>query len=332
MAEKRRAEIAAEREAAVQMGNFGLPVDDGGAAAADTLAGQADEEASERADERGEEGGDVRAPAPASGGESTGWHTRDDGTRVRRLKVNGEIRELTEAEYDRAVGKELAGDHKLELANRMQQQLYEREQRLARRESMLRQPPPDPGADADLAKALDEYHQAVYEGDADAARERLMRVMQAGRGSSTPNLDALADEAADLAAERMTARTRQQSMKDGWAQFQEKFSDIASNPARLAYADVHLKEVRANHPDWEPAKQILEAGKRTAEELGLGQPAGRDQVSGGTGRDERMERKRNLKPLPKPGGASSARQERPRIDMSPAAKIARLRAGRAIAS
>jgi len=202
-----------------------------------------------------------------------GWDRRDDGVLVKRLKVNGEIRELTQEEYDRQLSKELAGDQKLRLAAEREQQLRQWEAELNDRQRQAQeQPPAKPAAAPDLDEAFDGFVSAFYEGDADAARERFKAIIE-GRQTS----------------------------------------------------DVVLKEVQTEHPDWDVGDLYMETGKRTRAKLALDKlkrPAPRADA-------ERMERKANLKPVPRAGNAAAVQPAKPQIDMSPTAKIERMRQARA---
>lgn len=261
----------------------------------------------------------------------TGWFTKEDGTRVKRLRIDGQIRELTEEQYDRAVSKSLAGDQKLELANRVMQQAREREERIAQREAALKQMPSKPDVSIDeIKRKLDEYQEAFMEGDTDVARDKLAEILVQRASSPTPNLDALADEAATRVNQRMQADRQRESVQRGWDSFRKDYAEIASNEENLAIADVFLKRVRQEHPDWTPEQQIMETGKRTAERLGLkSASSSSEQAPVANPTDERAQRKSKLQPIPKAGGRI-AKPQKEKIDMSPEAKIRRMRAARAV--
>lgn len=307
-------------------------------AASDAVVGESAEDSGELTTGEEQPGSepltDVDVESRSADPAPNGWTTRDDGTRVRQLKVNGELREITEEEYDRLASKELAGDQKLRIANDMAQRVREREDQLRQREAALQAPPPSGVSDEDMQKALDEYHEAVYEGDKDAARSKLMEVMQSGRQSSTPNMDALADEVAIRTRQRIAQEDHQKSVDDGWSSFQKQYPEVVGHQGRLAYADTHLKNVRAENPDWTPAQQILEAGRLTVEELGLkeAEKPTSNVESIGTTAEEREARKRNLKPMPKAGATAHKPPVKQTVAMTPEAKIARMRSARAKAS
>lgn len=261
-----------------------------------------------------------------------GWYEREDGVRVKRMKINGELREFTEEEYDRAVSKEFAGDQKLRLAAERQRQLDERERQLQERLSQQQEPRelPTGQSDAEFAEKLSKYHDAVYDGDTDTAN-KLMAEMIAGRSNPTPNIAALVDEAVTARAHQEAQERHAASARRGWERFEKDYAEIASDDRYLAFADANLKIVRAENPDWEPEKVILETGRRTAEDLGISKKQVKeDQPSKSSQSADRMARKAKLKSVPSTGSGAKAEDRAPVIDMSPKAKIARLRAGRAV--
>lgn len=282
---------------------------------------------------------DEEAPNSQTQGSRPGWDVRDDGTMVKKIKVNGQVRELTEEQYDAYLSKELAGDQKLRMASDMERKLRDRSAALDAREAALANPPPpQPGAtDEEVDKALAEYHDAIFEGDTDAAKEKLKTIMQAGRQTTTPNLDAMRQQIKQEVKQEVRQEADQERVQDsvheGWKGFQEKYRDIAEHPKRLAYADATLKAIIQEQPHLSPKEAILEAGRITAEELGM-QPAesgGESEPLAGEATAERQERKANLKPIPRRGSSQHQPRKEPALDMSPQAKIARMRAGRVTA-
>lgn len=253
-----------------------------------------------------------------------GWDRRDDGVLVKRLKVNGEIKELTQDEYDRQLSKELAGDQKLRIAAEMEQRLRQREEELARREQQFQQPPQQ-DAVPDIDSALDEFVGAIYEGDSDAAKAKMKAIIEQGRQSSTPNMDQLVSTAATQVQATIAEERRKQDQIDGWNAFESEYGDIAGSDRLMAYADVVLKEVQAEKPEASISELYMETGKRTREQLGLNkQPVPRADAN-------RENRKANLKPVPKAGSTVDKPKPTPQVDMSAAAKIARMRQSRALA-
>lgn len=334
IAEKAKTEREAGRRAAALMNDPELTEEeyDAEIAARDSQgdAGEPEspkpDDAAVTADQEGQKASQAEAPATP-----TGWRTREDGVRVKTLKVNGEPVEITETDYDRYIQKDIAGDQKLRLASEMERKLREREQNLQRLESQLKTPPAQPGAsDESVKKLAAEYHNALLDGDTDAADAKLLEMMQAGRQSSTPNIDEIASRVATQVERTQQQREQVSSMEEGWTKFKTDYPEIVGHDGRLAYADSIVKRLRVEKPNLKPGEVILEAGRIAAEELGIKKPEAAPPVvtQPGSTRDERMERKSKIRPLPQASGARHERKEAPQMDMSPSAKIARLRQSR----
>lgn len=331
LAEKRREERERDRKAAALMNEPDLTADeyDARLKAIQEGSDEGEDDPGEGADgpEAQAESANKQDPKPepkASEPDERGWYTRDDGTRVKRLVVNGRQVEMTEEQYDRQVQKALAGDERLRQAAERERQLAAREQQLIQQAQQSRQQPPSGASSADFDKALAEYHDALLEGDTDAARQKLGEVFQAGRQSSTPNIEDLVSTVATRVAQTQAQERHRESVLSAWDKFQTEYADIADDDGLLAYADTQIKRLRAENPDEKPEVLFMEAGRLTRERLGLSKP--QPQPSGD--RAERKERKANLKPIPKASGARAPSKAEPKVDMSPQAKIARMRAGR----
>jgi hypothetical protein len=319
LAQKRIEERERERKAAALMNDPDLSEDEYDARI--KAAAAPDEDEDDEADPKPE----PAAQKPkATEPDARGWRTRDDGVRIKTLKVNGQTVEMTEDEYDRQLQKEIAGDQKLRLAAEREQQLARREQEIARRMQEVSQPPK--GAAQDVERALSEYHDALLDGDTDAAKAKLLDVINAGRQSSTPNIDDIVSQVATRVEHTQAAKRHKESVEEGWSTFKRDYSDIVADEGLLAYADTQVKRLRQEKPELSPAQVILEAGRITREKLGLGKVPAPPSAD----RADRMERKANLKPIQRASGARAPSAEKPKVDMSPAAKIARLRAGRAV--
>jgi hypothetical protein len=320
VAEKRREKQEADRKAFALINDPDLSEEDYDARVA-AEAGDTEQDDEEQDDDPVAQEADQK-PIRA------GFEDRGDGTLVKKLKVNGREVELTEEEYDRQLSKDLAGDQKLRLAAERERALAEREQRIAQMEQRgSQQEPPDLGANAvDLDAALSEYHDAVYAGDQDAAREKLKAVMMQGRQSSTPNIDELVSSVATRVKAEADNERYRESVQKGMGSFKKDYAHIVADPAKLAYADARLKEITQTEPDLSPEEAILKAGKMAAEVWPDDTPGKR----GSTTDAERTQRKANLKPVPNAGSRQSRSDKKPDVDMSPAAKIARMRSGRAL--
>lgn len=319
LAEKRREERERDRKAAALMNDPDLTEEEYDSRLRAIQDGSEEEDPPKTSDEPA-----VEQKAKPSEPDERGWLTREDGTRVKRLVVNGRQVEMTEEQYDRQVQKALAGDERLRQAAEYEQKLRQREQQLNQQAQQSRQQPPSGASAVDFDKALAEYHDALLEGDTDAARQKLAEVFQAGRQSSTPNIEDLVSTVATRVAQTQAQERHRESVQSAWDKFQTEYSDIANDDGLIAYADTQIKRLRAESPNGDPEFIMMEAGRLTRERLGLSKP--QPQPSGD--RAERMERKANLKPIPKASGARAPSKAEPKVDMSPAAKIARMRASR----
>jgi hypothetical protein len=326
VAEKRRAQMEADRKTMALVNDPDLTEEQYDAKQVADESGEAAVAAAGGVTAESEDGPALKAEPEEQRPERRGFEDRGDGTLVKKLKVNGRVVELTEDEYDRQLAKDLAGDQKLRMAAEQERALREREERIARTEQQMKtQEPPAPGAaEVDIEQALSEYHDAVYAGDTDEAKAKLKAVLAQARPSSTPNMDELVTTISTRVKEEAEAERYREYVDKGWDQFKKDYADVATDPKKLAYADAVLKEVYAEHPDWTPDKVILEAGRMTAEDF-------KPTPTTDSHRDEvRLDRKANLKPVPSSGSARKQSDRAPQVDMSPAAKIARMRTNRAL--
>lgn len=281
-----------------------------------------------------------------------GWF-EVDGKRVKRLKVNGRIVELTEEEYDRQVQKDLAGDERLRAASEKERELRELEQRLQRHYQHAQNQPnqqpaqqqpsqksPEMGTE-EVDKLIGQAAENLLDGDTEAYKATMARAMKAVRESSTPNMDELRSqlETQIMSSLEQKERTKEQERaaeeqrneaRAAFAEFSEAYPDLVGNDANLAYTDALVKQVEAEKPYLTFKEKILEAGRRASEALGAGQPATTEAPSNDTRETRRQRKAANVKPLPKAqGSAVNKTRQAPQVDMSPQAKIARMRAQRA---
>lgn len=339
MQEKRKVQVDEERKAAALMDDVTLTEE-----VYDKRKAEADSPPADRARSGQEDneppGDDGVAAAPLA--EATpqanqnGWSTNEDGTRIKTLMVNGEPKQITEEAYDRMAQKDMAGDAKLRMAAEIERNLAERTRLLDEKEQAItarQSEPPAQGAADDLKSVISEYQDALLDGDTDVAAEKMAQIVGMGRDSSTPNIDLIVSQAttqikAEEQQERYTA-----SINSGWEKFQAEYSDVLADPDAQAFADIQIKKLRESGEYDSPEAIILKAGEITRKRLGL---------SGGTApaegdepavdhRAERKARKANLKPIPRSGTTKHKVQEAPALDMSPEAKVARMRAARRLA-
>lgn len=257
------------------------------------------------------------------------WKMNDQGQRVRSLMVNGQPVELSEDDYERHLQKDLAGDAKLRHAAEWEARLREQEAELSQRQNSRQEQGGNlPGEPDDERAALLElattYQDQLLEGDTEEAAASLVDAMLAVKGRSDPTLtpDELAEQTSQRVMERMNQQEIEKDVQTGWDAFQNDYPKIAESETLTAAADVHRARLIEKHPDWLFSKVIAEAGRLTTEEFGLNPPATTD--------EDRLARKAKLTPMPRAQQTRTHVQEKaPVKDLSPAATVERMKAGRA---
>lgn len=330
IAEKRREEIKVEREGAAEIdGPFSEQVSPPEAVSTDNE----DNDPIGEEEDPGDEQLSATAAQDQPATQTNGWSVGEDGTRTKTLMVNGEAKQISEEQYDRMLQKDLAGDQKLRMASELENTLAKRAEYLEEKERQLAQvasQPPE-GAGEDLKKVISDYQDALLDGDTDVAAERMAQIVSMGRGSSTPNIDVIVSQATTQMREQDRQERYQTSVNKGWQEFQGQYQDVLADPDAMAFADIQIKKLRNADPSKLPEDILLEAGQITRDRLRL---SGGDEAPADNGEPvvditaERKARKANLKPIPKAGGSKNKRTEVPKVDMSPEAKIARMRQAR----
>ena len=332
VAEKRKAERDDGMKAAAQMANPELTDEEYDAQLASrNVPDPIESEGDDQLGQKGANLDEVNGRGQDENGEAGDSPAAEEQPKTRKLKVNGQILEMTEEEYERQLSKDLAGDLKLREAALRDQQLRDREAELQRREQALIEKPPAPGANSpDVRAAVKQTVEAIYAGEADAAEEKLMELLESGRQTSTPNLEDLINQTATRTVDVIAQQRRNESAQRGWERFSTEFSDIVQSAPMTAAADVFLKEVLTEAPEMSPEDAIVEAGNRTRklyQQQGAAPAAPQPSQTDA----ERIQRKANLTRVPQ-SNVPAEKREVPAIDMSAAAKIARMRGSRARAS
>ena len=173
---------------------------------------------------------------------------KQDGQWVTQIKVNGQ---------DVVVPFEgLKSSHQKDVASQQRfQQAAEKERLLAQHEAQLRQyaqslqqkesaPPQqdEPEDEFDYKKTVEEYHQALYEDNADKAAQLLQTLT--GRNQATPNIDEAVDKAVGQAFARRQAEQAQaqqlayeREVQNAVNWFEQEYPEISQNPDLRAIAD-----------------------------------------------------------------------------------------------
>ncbi|RLA45199.1 MAG: hypothetical protein DRH08_14450 [Deltaproteobacteria bacterium] len=278
------------------------------------------------------EAGKESSPEELPSATLNGWHKNDAGLTVRQLSVNGRMVEVTEDQYERFAQKDMAGDEKLNRAAAVEKVLTQREKSILERERAFEQKrnqPPQRGADADLDSMIDDFQEAITEGDLDVARDRMRDLIQSGRQEPTLSMDDVVAQATT----RMERNAQQKAVADdissGYEAFKEQYSDVFADRDALHKADYYIKKLEADNPGMSFSARALEAGRIARQEHGLS--GGGENLPTGNAeqlRAERGQRKAKLTPIPSSGQRHKVK-EKPKRDLSPQSTIARMRAGRA---
>jgi hypothetical protein len=226
---------------------------------------------------------------------------------TKRVKIDGEERDVTEDELIRNYQKDQTASKRLEQAALRQKELDAREAELAAREAQLTKQSslPEPQATEDQAvddAVADQFLNAIYEGNSSEAKKLLGKLQLAGRGASatpqpTVDLDAIADRAAARATEAIKA-------DEAMEKFKTAYQDIVSDPYLAKVADGFLDEELRSKPF---ADALEEAGKRTREWITAITPKPTEQPNGR--RTQVLEKKATIDNLPSQSSVSSSAAE-----------------------
>lgn len=320
--EARRAAEQAEREGDEDAEGA---ADDGDEGEEQVAAGEG-EEAGQDGDEPE---GQQAAAEPVEKDLGNGWFERD-GRRLKKFKVNGQIVEIDEENYDRGYQKALAGDQRLREAAQREAALRQLEQRLYQDQQQSQQEsrPPEQGAE-EVRKAVNTAIESLLDGDTDAATDRLLAAIESGRGSSTPNMEQLLSQVSTRVDRTIEERERNRMLREGYESFKRDYADVMSDPDAFAFADLKVKQIEADEPYLTPGEVFAKAGQIARDRLGLRKPEG-EQEQGPDQRDVRRQRKAaGIKPLPRAqGSARSTQGKEPEVDYSPKAIVQRAKASR----
>lgn len=200
----------------------------------------------------GADDGDGAAPEPREAAPPESPVYLKDGRWVTRRKVNGAEEEV---DFDRLLAhdqKLAAADQRLAEASRMRR---EAEEALSRAQAMAQQPPPEPPADR---KALvRQYHQALLDGDDDAADDLLLQI---NGTASAPPVDLRQIEA--VAERRVQQTLEERDRREAVARFKRDFPAVAADDHLWDLADRLTMEVMAEGTHSGLYEIMAEAGRR----------------------------------------------------------------------
>jgi hypothetical protein len=252
---------------------------------------------------------------------------RVDGKPMFKTLVDGK-EQLIPLDRARAqLQKHLAADIRLQQASERQKQLEVREQSIRNAEATLRNrqhPSATAPAFDDMALATGLVRSLVSEPE-DKAAAKMAETFKAIRQASGPQIDAnaLVQQAADVAVKTIVDRNNERALKTGFDKFVKDYPDIAGDSDLFNLADKKSEKIGAEHPDWEPAQIMNEAGKQTREWL---KSIGAKVSSAPSANlQSNQQRKQNLVPMPQARTVRPAPAATETEDNSPAAVMAEIR-------
>lgn len=229
-----------------------------------------------------------------------------------RTKVDGQevLVDLDKART--TLQKHEAADARLQNGSELLKDLQRREEQLQQNEAALSQKAKDLAAarlpsppvvdvdDQDLDGEVREVVGDLFAGTQDEAAEKLTALLRKTRAPVVPQVDP------DAVARHAVSEARRQTQNDaealGFATFRDENKDIVADPKLFAWADASTDEIAAENPDWSPTQVMREAGKRTREQFNM------NSETPPAPNDDRLKRKRKLRPLPLTSRSSERRQ------------------------
>ncbi|MCK5671603.1 hypothetical protein KAI10_09480, partial [Candidatus Bathyarchaeota archaeon] len=191
-----------------------------------------------------------------------------DGTWVTSVKVNGAETTVPFEGLKVSHQKDAASQQRFEEAANKEKWLNEKEAQLRQYVQSLKQKekeesPPEtqgdePKTDTNFVEVAKEYHQALYEDDADKAAELFKALTNKGRSQpATQNVDEAVQQALQRAMAQQQAQNKRQqqwayqkSLEDAVKWFDGEYPDVAGTPELRPVADNRTIELTQSNPDW----------------------------------------------------------------------------------
>lgn len=203
--------------------------------------------------------------------------------------------------------------------------LSRNEQALREREARINNPPPVLTPDVDDEALLSEAKDLIgslYSGTQEEATVKLVSVLKTNRAPVNPaptvNPQASVAQVARVAKAVFAKEQSDLDSKQGFKKFRDEYPDIIADSNLFLIADSMTDVIVAEHPEWEPPRVMLEAGKRTREWRG-------DKKSPKPVKDpvDRQTRKARLVPMPRPADAKPAKavEEQPQTPQEAVAEM-----------
>ena len=260
-----------------------------------------------------------------------------NGNWVTSVKVNGEEVEVPFDGLKTSHQKDAASQQRFEKAAQRERFLAEKEQELRSYAQQLQAhaqqaTPPEQGEksepDADYKELVTQYHQALYEDDADKAAELLQTLTTGRTQDATPNVEEAVNKALNQAyARQQVEQAKQQQMayensvKQAVAWFETEYPDVAGVPELRAIADNKTVTIMKESPSMAP-NQIIHAAAEYAREWA------NSNLNGGKGVNARAERKKKIVSEPKPARKTAKIGEDEELEKTPSQVIEDMRKSR----
>ena len=257
-----------------------------------------------------------------------------DGKWFTTVKVNGTETNVPFEGLKVSHQKDAASQQRFEEAavkekwlNQKESQLRSYVQRLQTQQATPPQTQDDaPKTDTNFTEVAKEYHQALYEDDADKAAE-LLQTLTTGRSQgATPNVEEAVNKALQEAFSRQQMeqaraqqRDYQKSVKDAVGWFETEYPEIAGNAELRAIADNRTVTIMKEKPSLAPGYVIQAAAEYAREwaNLNLGGKS-----------NERTARKKRIVSEPKPARKSAKIGDDEPEDKTPSQVIEEMRVDR----
>ena len=259
-----------------------------------------------------------------------------DGNWVTSVKVNGEEVEVPFEGLKTSHQKDAASQQRFQQAAQREKFLAQKEQELRSYAQQLqahvqKATPPqkdeEPEPDTDYKELVSQYHQALYEDDADKAAE-LLQTLTTGRTQATPNVEEAVNKALNQAyARQQEEQAKQQQMayensvKQAVAWFESEYPDVADVPELRAIADNRTVTIMKESPSMAP-NQIIHAAAEYAREWA------NHNLS--NGKSNRAERKKKIVSEPKPARKTAKIGEDEDLEKTPSQVIEEMRKSRGL--
>ena len=260
-----------------------------------------------------------------------------NGNWVTSVKVNGEEVEVPFDGLKTSHQKDAASQQRFEQAAQRERFLAEKEQELkayaqALQAQTQQATPPEEDekseSDTDYKALVSQYHQALYEDDADKAAELLQTLTTGRTQEATPNVEEAVNRALQEAFTRQQveqAKHQQKayegSVKEAVSWFEKEYPDVAGNSELRAIADNKTVTIMKEQPSLAPGQIIHAAAEYAREWAHLN-------LTGGKGTNARAERKKKIVSEPKPARKTAKIGEDEELEKTPSQVIEDMRKSR----